>query len=302
MEATKFTTLDELNNIFRFHRLFGSGTSFTDVLDTKRFMACACDSLDPLILRAVCGGAITYGIPTTFECIDNPFYLLLYIEKGDALIKTKDNITMREKSMILLRPYENFRFDTKSTPCYFHLFLLSGESLRLYAEHSSKVIEFKEKHIGTQLSYLQRLLLRQGADSELLRSRILTYILTEGYLAGAKASAPSTTPGIPGYIQEMKSILDQEYNTFITLDNLEQRLYVSKYRLCREFKNYYGHSPLQYLNNARIQQAKTLLEQTDITINAVGYDVGIANTSHFIKLFKRETSQTPAEYRKNKSS
>ena len=302
MEATKFTTLDELNNIFRFHRLFGSGTSFTDVLDTKRFMACACDLLDPLILRAVCGGAITYGIPTTFECIDNPFYLLLYIEKGDALIKTKDSITMREKSMILLRPYENFRFDTKSTPCYFHLFLLSGESLRLYAEHSSKVIEFKEKHIGTQLSYLQRLLLRQGADSELLRSRILTDILTEGYLAGAKASAPSTTPGIPGYIQEMKSILDQEYNTFITLDNLEQRLYVSKYRLCREFKNYYGHSPLQYLNNARIQQAKTLLEQTDITINAVGYDVGIANTSHFIKLFKRETSQTPAEYRKNKSS
>jgi AraC-like DNA-binding protein len=258
--------------------------------------------LDPLILRAVFGGAITYGIPTTFECINNPFYLLLYIEKGDALIKTKDSITMPERSMILLRPYENFRFDTKSTPCYFHLFLLSGESLRLYTEHSSKVIEFKEKHIGTQLSYLQRLLLRQGADSELLRARILTDILTEGYLAGSKALAPSATPGIPGYIQEMKSILDQEYNTFITLDNLEQRLFISKYRLCREFKNYYGHSPLQYLNNVRIQQAKTLLEQTDITINAVGYDVGIANTSHFIKLFKRETSQTPAEYRKNKSS
>ena len=302
MTPAKYTTIDELNNIFRFHRLFGSGTSFTDVLDTKRFMACGCESLDPLILRAVFGGAITYGIPTTFECIDNPFYLLLYIEKGDALIKTKDSITMPERSMILLRPYENFRFDTKSTPCYFHLFLLSGESLRLYTEHSSKVIEFKEKHIGTQLSYLQRLLLRQGADSELLRARILTDILTEGYLAGSKALAPSATPGIPGYIQEMKSILDQEYNTFITLDNLEQRLLVSKYRLCREFKNYYGHSPLQYLNNVRIQQAKTLLEQTDITVNAVGYDVGIANTSHFIRLFKRETSQTPAEYRKNKSS
>ena len=129
MASSKYTTIDELNNIFRFHRLFGSGTSFTDVLDTKRFMACACESLDPLILRAVFGGAITYGIPTTFECIDNPFYLLLYIEKGDVLVKTKDSITMPERSMILLRPYENFRFDTKSTPCYFHLFLLSGESL-----------------------------------------------------------------------------------------------------------------------------------------------------------------------------
>jgi AraC-like DNA-binding protein len=302
MAVTNYTTIEELNKIFRFHRLFGSGTSFTDVLDTKRFMACASDSLDPLILRARFGGAITYGIPTTFECIDNPFHLLLYIEKGDALIKTDRSITLRERSMILLKPYQNFRFDTKSTPCYFHLFLLSGDSLRLYMEHSSEVIEFKEKHIGTQLSYLQRLMLRQGQDSELLRARILTDVLTEGYLAGVKATAPSATPGIPGYIQEMKSILDQEYNTFINLDGLEKRLYVSKFRLCREFKNYYGHSPLQYLNNLRIQQAKTLLEQTDISVGAVGYDVGISNTSHFIKLFKRETQQTPAEYRKNKSS
>ena len=302
MTNTKYTTMDELNSVFRFHRLFGSGTSFTDALDTKRFMVCACYSSDPLILRVVFGGAISYDIPTTFECIGNPFYLLLYIEKGSALVKSKDRITMTERSMILFRPYEDFRFDTKSTPCYFHLFLLSGESLRLYTEYSSRIIEFKEKHIGTQLSYLQRLLLRPGADSELLRARILTDILTDGHLAGSKTIAPSVTPGIPGYIQEMKSILDQEYNNFITLDTLEQRLFVSKYRLCREFKNYYGRSPLQYLNNVRIQQAKTLLEQTDITINAVGCDVGIANTSHFIRLFKRETSQTPAEYRKNKSS
>ncbi len=302
MAFTEYTTIDELNNIFRFHRLFGSGTSFTDVLDTKRFMACACNSLDPLIPRAVFGGAITYGIPTTFESIDNPFYLLLYIEKGNALIITKNSITMPEGSMRLLSPYENFRFDTTNTPCYFHLFLLSGESLRLYTDHSSIVIEFKEKHIGTQLSYLQRLLLQRGSDSELLRARILTDILTEAHLAGSKVLDPTPATDIPGYLQEMKSILDREYNTFITLDNLERRLFVSKYRLCREFKYYYGHSPLQYLNNVRIQQAKTLLKQTDITVTAVGYDVGITNTSHFIKLFKRETAQTPAEYRKNKSS
>ncbi|WP_024867160.1 helix-turn-helix transcriptional regulator [Butyrivibrio sp. FCS014] len=294
--------LEELNSIFRFHRLFESGTSFTDVLDIKRFMAVPEDSFDPLLLSAVFGGAITYGIPTTFECINNPYYLLLYIEKGDVLIKSEESMLLKEKSMALFKPGVNFRFDTRSTPCFFHLFLLTGEPLRLYIQKPMEVIELKERHANAQLSYLQRLMLRQGADSGILRSRLLTDILTEAYLAVADTKVPSATPGIPAHIQDMKAILDTEYNSFLTLDNLEERLFVSKYRLCRQFKNYYGHSPLQYLNNLRIEQAKTLLEQTDISVNAVGCDVGIPNTSHFIKLFKRETTLTPAEYRKKKSS
>ncbi len=299
MKKTDFNSIEELNRIFRIHRLFGSGTSFTDVLDTKRFMMAPQDTEDSLILRASFGGAITYGIPTTFECINNPYHLLLYIEKGEALIGYSKNAVLREKSMILFGPRENFRFDTRSTPCYFHMFLLTGKPLRLYSQSIGEVIEFKEKHIASHLSYLQRLMLRPGIESELLRAKLLTDILTEGFLEASNAIAPSATPGIPQYMQEMKQILDQEFGTTVTLEQLEKRLFVSKFRLCREFKNYYGHSPLQYLNNLRIQQAKFLLEQTDISVRVVGMDVGIPNTSHFIRLFKRETSQTPAEYRKS---
>jgi AraC-like DNA-binding protein len=182
------------------------------------------------------------------------------------------------------------------------MFLLSGESLGLYINKSFEIIEFTEKYVESQLAYLQRLLQRPGLDIEFMRAKLLTDILTDAYLAGSKASAPSAPSGIPGHVQEMKNILDREYNSSITLDSLEKRLFVSKYRLCREFSSYYGRSPLQYLNSLRIQKAKALLEQTDISIHSIGYDVGISNTSHFIKLFKRETSKTPAQYRKSKSS
>ncbi|WP_026495968.1 AraC family transcriptional regulator [Butyrivibrio sp. WCD3002] len=294
--------IEDLNRIFRFHRLFGSGTEFADVLDTKRFVASPIEQPDPLLISARFGGAITYGIPTTFECIDNPYFLLLYIEKGDVLIKAKESLKLREKNMILIGPGEKFRFDTSSTPCYFHMFLLSGDSLGLYINKSFEIIEFTEKYVESQLAYLQRLLQRPGLDIEFMRAKLLTDILTDAYLAGSKASAPSAPSGIPGHVQEMKNILDREYNSSITLGSLEKRLFVSKYRLCREFSSYYGRSPLQYLNSLRIQKAKALLEQTDISIHSIGYDVGISNTSHFIKLFKRETSKTPAQYRKSKSS
>ena len=133
-------------------------------------------------------------------------------------------------------------------------------------------------------------------DILFLISKTLTDILTDALLL--QFNTDQSSP-IPKYLQEMKSIMDHEYRTPLTLHQFENRLLISKFRLCREFHTYYGQSPLQYLNQLRIREAKTLLEQTDIAIHAIGYDVGIPNTSHFIKLFKRETNQTPAEYRRS---
>lgn len=103
---------------------------------------------------------------------------------------------------------------------------------------------------------------------------------------------------IPSYIIELKTILETNFRDPITLDLLESKLGISKFRLCREFKSYYSNSPLQYLNGVRLQNAMGMLMETEMTINFIGDSVGIPNTSHFIKLFKRQTGHTPAEYRK----
>ncbi|WP_051226547.1 helix-turn-helix transcriptional regulator [Butyrivibrio sp. MC2013] len=291
--------LNELNSIFRLHRLFETGMGFSDILDSKRFLSNVKAAGTELLLHPHFGGAISYGIPTTFEYAGSPYYLLLYMEKGDASVKGKelDAFKISEKEMIIAGPGIDFRFDTRSTPCFFHLFLITGSAMTLYCDGISR-ISFKENYIAGQLSYLQKLLSQQGEDIEYLESRLLTEVLTDAYLECNKHKETGSYSPIPDYIREMKRILDMEYKSQLTLDELAGRLYISKYRLCREFGSYYSISPLQYLNHLRIQKAKALLEQTDISVHAIGMDVGIPNTSHFIKLFKRDTGRTPAEYRK----
>jgi len=288
----------ELNRFFRLHRLFGINESFVDTIDTKSFSYNPNLPANPLLLHVQYGGTITYGIPTTFECIGNPYYVLLYMEHGDVLIKSGESFSMGAKDLLLLKPSTDFRFDTRSTPCHFHMFLLTGDGISLFSEHMEH-ITFEENRISRQLIYLQRLLQQSGNDIPFLISKIVTNVLTDALIFQEKAQQGSGGNRVPAYMQEMKYIIEHEYNRPLTLDQLEQRLKISKFRLCREFSAFFGQTPLQYLNRYRIDQAKILLEQTDITIHGISYDVGIPNTSHFIKLFKRETKQTPAQYRRH---
>jgi|GEM_PF-5314625 len=104
-------------------------------------------------------------------------------------------------------------------------------------------------------------------------------------------------PGIPNYINRMKYILDSEYSLQFNLSDLENRLNISKYRLCHEFSMYIGTSPIKYLTSRRIEAAKTLLVSTELKVYEIGLNVGYDNTNHFINVFKKQTGDTPSEYR-----
>ncbi|WP_158301964.1 response regulator [Paenibacillus mesophilus] len=63
------------------------------------------------------------------------------------------------------------------------------------------------------------------------------------------------------------------------------------------FKKKTGVTLIHYVQQVRINQAKGLLEQTELAIGEVGERVGFPNTNYFIKIFKRWTGRTPNEYR-----
>lgn len=95
----------------------------------------------------------------------------------------------------------------------------------------------------------------------------------------------------------MKELFDNEFQEPYTLEYLEHHFDQSHYRLCGEFSQYFGKSPIQYLNHRRNQEAKVLLLSTNMAIHEVGSSVGIDNTNHFINLFKKETGATPLVFK-----
>jgi transcriptional regulator GlxA family with amidase domain len=59
-----------------------------------------------------------------------------------------------------------------------------------------------------------------------------------------------------------------------------------------------GVRPLHYLQDLRIEAAKQLLENSDMQIDEILYEVGYEDLSSFSRLFQQRTGLTPSGYRK----
>ncbi|MEO1764641.1 MAG: AraC family transcriptional regulator [Cyanobacteria bacterium J06629_18] len=82
----------------------------------------------------------------------------------------------------------------------------------------------------------------------------------------------------------------------ISLESIANELGISRYYFCRLFKKSMGISPYQYLIESRIERAKELLIQPDISITDVALKVGFYSQSHFTKYFKKVVGVTPKEF------
>jgi AraC-like DNA-binding protein len=67
--------------------------------------------------------------------------------------------------------------------------------------------------------------------------------------------------------------------------------------LTRVFKKQTGTTTLEYLNSVRLQKAKNMLLNTDMTISQIAYAVGFADEKYFMRLFRRRENVTPTKYR-----
>ena len=70
--------------------------------------------------------------------------------------------------------------------------------------------------------------------------------------------------------------------------------------MSREFKKNIGKSPIAYLIDVRINRAKKMLYDTDISISDIAHNVGIENPNHFLYLFKTHEGVTPSTFRKSR--
>ena len=83
----------------------------------------------------------------------------------------------------------------------------------------------------------------------------------------------------------------------LSLSELANLAQMSLYHFARSFKQQIGLSPHQYLIRARIERAKQLLLQNDLTIVEIAYHVGFADQSHLCRHFKQLTGLTPRQWR-----
>lgn len=85
----------------------------------------------------------------------------------------------------------------------------------------------------------------------------------------------------------------------ITVSTLSKIAYMSEPHFFRCFKQRFGITPVEFINEQRIKAAKKMLKNTDLNVSEVGFACGFNNLNYFLKMFKRITGLTPARFRKS---
>ena len=100
----------------------------------------------------------------------------------------------------------------------------------------------------------------------------------------------------------IENYIDAHFKEDITLDKLSEVTFLNKYHIVHAFKAYKGISPINYMIQKRIEEAKLLLKTTNLQIAEIAYIVGFTSQSYFAQSFKKSTGISPIQYRKDNSS
>ena len=91
--------------------------------------------------------------------------------------------------------------------------------------------------------------------------------------------------------------MQKNYQQDVPLQELAKRFDISVRSFNRRFRQAADKTPLQYLQEVRLEQAKALLKLSNLSIAEIAFAVGYQDTSYFSSLFKRINTITPNEYR-----
>ncbi|EJM72751.1 helix-turn-helix domain-containing protein [Pseudomonas sp. GM55] len=81
---------------------------------------------------------------------------------------------------------------------------------------------------------------------------------------------------------------------------LAEQAGMSEYHFNRLFKRAVGIAPSQYQIKLRIDTARRLLRETEMTVITIANEVGYSNPSHFSRIFRKDTGFSPSDYRRQR--
>lgn len=132
-----------------------------------------------------------------------------------------------------------------------------------------------------------------------------TYMETQGiilqllsrFLDSSSFNTKSSDP-IPSKILESISYIQLNLKENLTVRILAKRANLHQDYFSRIFYQVTGERPLAYIHVKRIERAQYLIATTNLSYDEIAEETGFDYVPHFSKIFKKITSLTPGEYKK----
>jgi AraC-like DNA-binding protein len=184
----------------------------------------------------------------------------------------------------------------------------------IYLPGIHKVFDYEESSIWKRIhldlqgrrqavEYLERMKLERINKSpgwELNLKSLLTGFLilfSRAYddLYGYKADGE---PKYFKYVYNALGFIEDHFNEDISVIDIASAAGVSSDYLSRQFKQFTGMTPIEYIKNFRFAKAVEILKDAAISVSDVASEVGFDDPAYFSRQFKHVFGMCPTEYRK----
>lgn len=108
----------------------------------------------------------------------------------------------------------------------------------------------------------------------------------------------ANNPDSNHYVEKIRSYINNNYKKDIFIDIIADYVNLNATYMCRIFKQETGKTVLEYITEKRMEEGKTLLINTDLTIGDIAGKLGYNNVHSFMRHFKSAEGITPGNYRK----
>ena len=102
------------------------------------------------------------------------------------------------------------------------------------------------------------------------------------------------------FLDNLNALIEDSYSDDqLNVDTLASAMNMSRSNLHRKLKSLSGISTTNYINQFRINKSLELLQNKDLSISEVAYQVGYTDPKYFTRLFAQQIGTSPVSYRQN---
>ncbi|MGN7453363.1 helix-turn-helix domain-containing protein [Paenibacillus pasadenensis] len=167
-------------------------------------------------------------------------------------------------------------------------------SIRMRQYSTSVDLSMAERHLNQLLAYSGELRHEAFWNEQQLFMELLK--LLEERFSGKKSSP------IVRLAEQTEAYLRQHYQSPLTNESLAEALHYHPNYVIRCMKEIYHCTPMEYLHDYRMEQAKLLLLKTDWPIAKIAEQVGFQFAPYFSSCFKQFANVSPLKFRKQFTS
>ena len=233
------------------------------------------------------------------------FTELFYVVNGKGNFLFRDETYPIEPGdFVIVPPYtEHTEQSASGNPLEYFVLGIDGVTFQRESEQAGKQIcgSFSSTPFITDL-FEQMLYEVRSSEygSDAICQKLLEVLILKIIRSLHVVPVPAITVRMTKECAQIKSYLDTNYADHITLDTLTGLTHMNKYYMAHSFSKYTGLSPIQYLNERRLEVACGLLTETDHSVSEIAASTGFSSQSYFTQIFRKKYGTTPIKYRQER--